>query len=138
MTKTEVHETKNIKQETIIDSVRRGRTIGSSLKSLKTNYRNMQEEIFEKAKNGEVTAEDVANTLNALKNVETAEREMQSFMETTKNYDDGKLSEEDRNKIYHYYKTGDFTQVELSNIYNTNQPMISRIITEKEKELKNR
>ena len=63
---------------------------------------------------------------------------MQSFMETTKNYDDGKLSEEDRNKIYHYYKTGDFTQVELSNIYNTNQPMISRIITEKEKELKNR
>ena len=85
MTKTEVNETKNIKQETIIDSVRRGRTIGSSLKSLKTNYRNMQEEIFEKAKNGEVTAEDVANTLNALKNVETAEREMQSFMETTKN-----------------------------------------------------
>lgn len=98
----------------------------------------MQEEIFEKAKNGEVTAEDVATTLNALKNVETAEREMQSFMETTKNYDDGKLSGEDRNKIYYYYKTGDFTQVELSNIYNTNQPMISRIITEKEKELKNR
>jgi len=54
-------------------------------------------------------------------------------IETTKNYDDGRLSEIDREKVYHYYKTGDFTQVELSKIFNTNQPMISRIINEKDK-----
>ena len=93
----------------------------------------MQDELFEKAKNEEITLEDITNTMNALKKVTTAKKEMESFIETTKNYDDGILSEIDREKVYHYYKTGDFTQVELSKIFNTNQPMISRIINEKDK-----
>ena len=124
---------KTSRQETIKNSVRKGKIIGSSLKNLENNYRNMQDELFEKAKNKEITLEDITNTMNALKKVTTAKKEMESFIETTKNYDDGILSEIDREKVYHYYKTGDFTQVELSKIFNTNQPMISRIINEKDK-----
>ena len=126
-------EVKTSRQETIKNSVRKGKIIGSSLKNLENNYRNMQDELFEKAKNEEITLEDITNTMNALKKVTTAKKEMESFIETTKNYDDGRLSEIDREKVYHYYKTGDFTQVELSKIFNTNQPMISRIINEKDK-----
>lgn len=126
-------EIKTSKQETVKDSVRKGKIIGSSLKTLENNYRHMQDELFEKAKNEEVTLEDITNTMNALKKVTAAKKEMESFIETTKNYDDGRLSEIDREKVYHYYKTGDFTQVELSKIFNTNQPMISRIINEKDK-----
>ena len=126
-------EVKTSRQETIKNSVRKGKIIGSSLKNLENNYRNMQDELFEKAKNEEITLEDITNTMNALKKVTTAKKEMESFIETTKNYDDGILSEIDREKVYHYYKTGDFTQVELSKIFNTNQPMISRIINEKDK-----
>ena len=126
-------EVKTSRQETIKNSVRKGKIIGSSLKNLENNYRNMQDELFEKAKNKEITLEDITNTMNALKKVTTAKKEMESFIETTKNYDDGILSEIDREKVYHYYKTGDFTQVELSKIFNTNQPMISRIINEKDK-----
>ena len=126
-------EVKTSRQETIKNSVRKGKIIGSSLQNLENNYRNMQDELFEKAKNEEITLEDITNTMNALKKVTTAKKEMESFIETTKNYDDGILSEIDREKVYHYYKTGDFTQVELSKIFNTNQPMISRIINEKDK-----
>ena len=126
-------EVKTSRQETIKNSVRKGKIIGSSLKNLENNYRNMQDELFEKAKNEEITLEDITNTMNALKKVTTSKKEMESFIETTKNYDDGILSEIDREKVYHYYKTGDFTQVELSKIFNTNQPMISRIINEKDK-----
>lgn len=126
-------EVKASKQETVKDSVRKGKIIGSSLKTLENNYRHMQDELFEKAKNEEVTLEDITNTMNALKKVTAAKKEMESFIETTKNYDDGRLSEIDREKVYYYYKTGDFTQVELSKIFNTNQPMISRIINEKDK-----
>ena len=102
-------EVKTSRQETIKNSVRKGKIIGSSLKNLENNYRNMQDELFEKAKNKEITLEDITNTMNALKKVTTAKKEMESFIETTKNYDDGILSEIDREKVYHYYKTGDFT-----------------------------
>lgn len=126
-------EVRTSRQEIIKDSVRKGKIIGSSLKNLENDYRDMQDKLFEKAKNEEITLEDITNTMNALKKVTAAKKEMESFIKTTKNYDDGKLSEIDREKVYYYYKTGDFTQVELSKIFNTNQPMISRIINEKDK-----
>ena len=41
------------------------------------------------------------------------------------------LTNEEKDKIYHYYSTGDYKQEELADIFGTNQSTISRIISSK-------
>ena len=41
------------------------------------------------------------------------------------------LSDVEKNKIYHYYSTGDYKQEELADIFGTNQSTVSRIISSK-------
>lgn len=127
-------EEKSNSENELRNSVRRGKSVSYSLKTIENSYKIVQNEIFRKAEKGEVTLEDVRDTLNALNDVKEASKKMRAFVEKTNSNDDGQLSEKDKEKIYHYYKTNDFTQVQLADIFNTNQPMISRIINDKDKE----
>ncbi|WP_368770905.1 MULTISPECIES: hypothetical protein [Enterobacter cloacae complex] len=40
----------------------------------------------------------------------------------------GQLTDPERSKIYHYYKTGNYTQTQLSQMYGVSQAAISGVL----------
>ena len=91
---------------------------------------------IEKGVSEEVSMEEVSNIINARKALDQISKGVRVFSnlsdDKTKNVKNI-ISEDDERKIWLYNEIGDYTQEDISKIFNTTQGTISKILKEKNK-----
>ena len=137
-TKTEnigIEEQQNIKSEQRIinETGTKVRLAKSLTDSIKNNFEKTTQAIISKALHGQVQLEDIKEAVNSLKDIKATAEKLEKVNDNLEKFEKTALTSEDKEKIYHYYKTGDFKQAELAKSFSTSQANISRIINEKDK-----
>lgn len=110
----------------------------TNLNKLDEEFKYHIDESYRKAaKTGEINPEKIAELYKQAKIIEQARNNLESVdrvsISTERNTP---LSDVEKNKIYHYYSTGDYKQEELADIFGTNQSTVSRIISSKNRKNK--
>ncbi len=110
----------------------------TNLNKLDEEFKCHIDESYRKAaKTGEINPEKIAELYKQAKIIEQARNNLESVdrvsISTERNTP---LSDVEKNKIYHYYSTGDYKQEELADIFGTNQSTVSRIISSKNRKNK--
>ena len=116
------------------ESIRRTTKITiTNLNKLDEEFKyHIDESYREAAKTGKINPEKIAELYKQAEIIEQARNNLESVdrvsISTERNTP---LSDVEKNKIYHYYSTGDYKQEELADIFGTNQSTVSRIISSK-------
>ena len=104
--------------------------------------------IYNKYKSGEYTQQELMTeykigqktVYNIIKGKHWSTQHLKAIKTTGENHCDTKITKSEGIKIYEEYKTGNYTQTELGEKYNTSQKVVSRIVNGKHwstKHLKN-
>lgn len=126
-----------ISRKTIKDDVvKKSKLIDVSIKQIKNDYEELLKEVIEKSITGDHSTEDVTRVLNVRKEIEVLNKSSERLLEgiVSENSTKKRICETDKNKIYFYHKTGDFTQSEIADIFGTTQTTVSRILKNIEEE----
>lgn len=110
----------------------------SSLRSLKTALLELQNFYGEHFNNlnlrcisGEITQQEFFDEQRKLSNMMAQIQELETQIaqfNQGQGVKRGQLSENEKNQIYHYYKTGNYTQVQLSQMFGVSQAAISGVL----------
>lgn len=109
-----------------------------SLRSLRTAVLELQQFYNEHFNNlnsrcmsGEITKQEFFDEQSKLtiimKRIEEIEDQIRQFNDL-QGVKRGHLSESERNQIYHYYQTGNYTQSQLSQMFSVSQAAISGVL----------
>ncbi|MGM0501213.1 MAG: helix-turn-helix domain-containing protein, partial [Bacillota bacterium] len=96
-------------------------------------------EIYNKYKSGEYTQQELMTeykigqktVYNIIKGKHWSTQHLKAIKTTGENHCDTKITKSEGIKIYEEYKTGNYTQTELGEKYNTSQKVVSRIVNGK-------
>ncbi|RRD38788.1 hypothetical protein EII29_09695 [Leptotrichia sp. OH3620_COT-345] len=130
-----IEEQQNMKSEQRIlnETGTKVRLAKSLTDNVKNDFEKTTQAIISKALYGQVQLEDIKEAINSLKDIKATAEKLEKVNDNLEKFEKPTLTSEDKEKIYHYYKTGDFKQSELAKSFSTSQTNISRIINEKEK-----
>lgn len=136
MKKLEIEIKSNISKK---DEVNKRLNIAEIMvEQVKDDYDLLIKETVKESFEGKVNPDKVTKILSKAKELSDAERILKDLNDTitstSSNRGSKKLSETTKEKIYYYHKTGDFTQEQISKIFNTTQATVSRIISNKKGE----
>ncbi|WP_290012557.1 hypothetical protein [Proteus terrae] len=110
----------------------------ASLRSLKTALLELQNFYYAHFSNlnlrcmsGEISQQEffdeqqkLSSTMNHIKELEEKIAQFNQAQGVKR----GQLSEPEKNQIYHYYKTGNYTQMQLSQMFGVSQAAISGVL----------
>lgn len=130
-----IEEQQNIKSEQRIlnETGTKVRLAKSLTDNVKNDFEKTTQAIISKALYGQVQLKDIKEAINSLKDIKATAEKLEKVNNNLEKFEKHTLTPEDKEKIYHYYKTGDFKQSELARSFSTSQTNISRIINEKDK-----
>lgn len=133
--KISIEEQQNIKSEQRIinETGTKVRLAKSLTDNVKNDFEKTTQVIISKALYGEAQLEDIKEAVNSLKDIKATAEKLEKVNDNLEKFEKPTLTSEDKEKIYHYYKTGDFKQAELARSFSTSQTNISRIINEIDK-----
>lgn len=133
--KISIEEQQNIKSEQRIinETGTKVRLAKSLTDNVKNDFEKTTQVIISKALYGEAQLEDIKEAVNSLKDIKETAEKLEKVNDNLEKFEKPTLTSEDKEKIYHYYKTGDFKQAELARSFSTSQTNISRIINEIDK-----
>ncbi len=107
------------------------RSLNISLIELKNFYNEHFKNLNLKCIAQEITQQEFfdeqTNLNNIMNNIKAIEIEISTYNER-KGVKRKQLTESERTQIYHYYKTGNYTQAHLSEMYGVSQAAISGVL----------
>lgn len=95
--------------------------------------KKQHKQLYQKPYTDKFNYKDIKEAINSLKDIKATAEKLEKVNNNLEKFEKHTLTPEDKEKIYHYYKTGDFKQSELARSFSTSQTNISRIINEKDK-----
>lgn len=109
-----------------------------SIDRLSKDYEELAYDLIGQCVDEKISQQELNKQLNQLNEIKKLKEQAEKIsIEHSENKEEEKtLNNKTKQKIYYYYKTGDYKQEQLAEIYNTTQPTISRVCKKIEKENK--
>lgn len=108
------------------------RSLSLSLIELQRFYKEHFNNLNIRCMSGDISQQDFFNEQQKLTKIVNQIREIESEINKFNNSQGtkkGKLTDQDRSQIYHYYQTGNYKQSQLSEMFGVTQAAISGVLS---------
>jgi DNA-directed RNA polymerase specialized sigma subunit len=107
------------------------RSLNTALLELKNFYNEHFSNLNLRCMSGEISQQDFFDEQRNLSNTIIEIKELELMIDRFNQANGvrrGQLNDSEKNQIYHYYKTGNYTQMQLSQMFGVSQAAISGVL----------